>query len=406
MRRIGGAAVTVAAAFLSLPVGAALEQTGSKDFSVPATPAGITLEPSIRVQPTQGSMPVNVTPGHFADADGMTLYIYAADSTGKSACTGDCAKSSPPFLADATAAPAGDWSLVTRDDGGRQWAYEGKPLYRSTKDRKPGETNGADASFRVALIDQAPDGVASPAGITLKPMASAAGDIFIDRAGMTLYVFDGDSGSEGSACVGDCLKAWTPLQAGGLAKPVGDWSTIRRHDGGSQWAYKGRPVYTFAGDRKPGDADGMYLDPRWHVAALKRYFLPAEVRTRINGGVPVLATADGRTLYARDKFRFSFGGYSVNDGPPATPAVGRSIGAAGCTGDCTNVWTPLRADANAHASGYWSLVTRDDGSKQWAYQGYPLYTNVEDKKPGDMLGRDIFDLTDGSHALIWRVATP
>jgi predicted lipoprotein with Yx(FWY)xxD motif len=406
MRRwIGGAAAGLATALLSLPVGGALEPAAPKDFSVPATPLGITLEPSIRVQPPQGSMPLSVTPGHFADADGMTLYTYAADMPGQSTCTADCAKSSPPFLADAGATPAGDWSLVAREEGGKQWAYKGQPLYRSIKDQKPGDTNGVDANWRVALIDQAPDEVASPAGITLKPLASAAGDIFVDRAGMTLYVFDGDS-QDRSACVGDCLKIWTPLQAGELAKPVGDWSTIRRHDGSPQWAYKGRPVYTFTGDRKPGDADGIYVDPRWHVAALKRYFLPAEVRTRINGGVPVLVTADGRTLYARDKFRFSFGGYSVNDGPPPTPAVGRSIGAAGCTGDCTNVWIPLRAEADAHASGYWSLVTRDDGSKQWAYQGYPLYTNVQDKKPGDMLGRDIFDLTDGSHALIWRIATP
>ena len=405
-KRIGGAAVGLTAALLALPVGGALESTASKDFSVLATPLDVTLEPSMRAQPMQGGQPVSITPGHFADADGMTLYTYAADAPGKSACTADCAKSSTPFLADAVVSPAGDWSLVIRDDGTKQWAYKGKPLYRSTKDQKPGDANGADANWRVALIEQAPDEVASPAGITLKPSASATGDIFVDRAGMTLYVSDADPASGGSACIDDCLKIWTPLQAGELVKPVGDWSTIRRKDGGRQWAYKGRPVYTFSGDRKPGDADGMYVDPRWHVAALRHYFLPAEVRTRINGGVPVLATADGRTLYARDKFRFSFGGYSVNDGPPATPAVGRSIGAAGCTGECTNVWTPLRAEANAHASGYWSLVARDDGSKQWAYQGYPLYTNVQDKKPGDMLGRDIFDLTDGSHALIWRVATP
>ncbi|HTJ64645.1 MAG TPA: hypothetical protein VL899_12630 [Alphaproteobacteria bacterium] len=120
----------------------------------------------------------------------------------------------------------------------------------------------------------------------------------------------------------------------------------------------------------------------------------------------VLATAEGRTLYTRDKFRFSFGGYSVNDGPPPTPAIGRSVGTGACDGDCTKTWEPLVASKNAQASGYWSIALRSDGTRQWAYQGYPVYTNAQDKKPGDMLGRDLFDLTDGSHALYWRVLTP
>ena len=37
---------------------------------------------------------------------------------------------------------SGDWSIVTRDDGGKQWAYKGKPLYRWIKDQKPGDTTG------------------------------------------------------------------------------------------------------------------------------------------------------------------------------------------------------------------------------------------------------------------------
>ncbi|MGE0661043.1 MAG: hypothetical protein AB7F36_16095, partial [Reyranellaceae bacterium] len=41
-----------------------------------------------------------------------------------------------------TAGAAGDWSVVTRDDGAKQWAYKGKPLYTWVKDARPGDTTG------------------------------------------------------------------------------------------------------------------------------------------------------------------------------------------------------------------------------------------------------------------------
>src|SRR5690242_20581370 len=65
----------------------------------------------------------------LADAKGMTLYTFDKDEGGKSACNGKCAENWPPLLVDAgRAAPAG-YSIITRDDGGKQWAYKGKPLY-------------------------------------------------------------------------------------------------------------------------------------------------------------------------------------------------------------------------------------------------------------------------------------
>lgn len=78
----------------------------------------------------------------LVDAKGMTLYIFDKDSTGKSACNGQCAQNWPPLMAPANAAASGDWSVVTRDDGGKQWAYKGKPLYTWVKDTKPGDATG------------------------------------------------------------------------------------------------------------------------------------------------------------------------------------------------------------------------------------------------------------------------
>jgi predicted lipoprotein with Yx(FWY)xxD motif len=77
----------------------------------------------------------------LVDAKGMTLYTFDRDAAGKSNCNGPCASTWPP-LAAADAKPSGDWSIVTRDDGSKQWAYKTKPLYTFNKDAKPGDVAG------------------------------------------------------------------------------------------------------------------------------------------------------------------------------------------------------------------------------------------------------------------------
>ena len=59
-----------------------------------------------------------------------------------SACNGPCATNWPPLAAAVGDRPSGDYSIVTRDDGSRQWAYKGKPLYRWVRDTKPGDRTG------------------------------------------------------------------------------------------------------------------------------------------------------------------------------------------------------------------------------------------------------------------------
>ncbi len=69
------------------------------------------------------------------DATGKPLYTFARDTTpGKSACNGPCATAWPPLAATDADKDAGDWTVITRDDGGKQWAYKGKPLYTYAKD--------------------------------------------------------------------------------------------------------------------------------------------------------------------------------------------------------------------------------------------------------------------------------
>ena len=82
--------------------------------------------------------------GVLATPSGATVYTFDKDAagSGKSACNGPCAQLWPPVAAQAADAASGDWSLVTRDDGSKQWAYKGAPIYTFSKDAKPGDTTG------------------------------------------------------------------------------------------------------------------------------------------------------------------------------------------------------------------------------------------------------------------------
>ena len=88
--------------------------------------------------------PAMVSSGVLTGSNGMTLYTFDKDSagSGKSTCNGPCAKNWPPLMAASSDSSSGDWSVVMRDDGTRQWAYKGKPLYLWIKDQKPGDKTG------------------------------------------------------------------------------------------------------------------------------------------------------------------------------------------------------------------------------------------------------------------------
>ncbi|HUC67361.1 MAG TPA: hypothetical protein VMA53_18105 [Stellaceae bacterium] len=78
----------------------------------------------------------------LANEHGMTLYTFKKDGHDKSNCTAKCAEAWPPFIAPADAKPSGHWSIVTRPDGAKQWAFKGKPLYTWKDDHEPGQTTG------------------------------------------------------------------------------------------------------------------------------------------------------------------------------------------------------------------------------------------------------------------------
>jgi predicted lipoprotein with Yx(FWY)xxD motif len=79
----------------------------------------------------------------LVDAKGMTLYTWDRDTTpGKSGCNAQCAINWPPLMVSGDAKGSGNWTVITRDDGGKQWAYKGKPLYFWKDDKKAGDADG------------------------------------------------------------------------------------------------------------------------------------------------------------------------------------------------------------------------------------------------------------------------
>ena len=93
---------------------------------------------------TMGSAPVKFSGGVLVNSAGMTLYTFDKDpaGAGKSVCNGPCAALWPALRASADDAASGEFSVITRDDGSKQWAHKGKPLYLFSKDQKPGDRTG------------------------------------------------------------------------------------------------------------------------------------------------------------------------------------------------------------------------------------------------------------------------
>ena len=86
---------------------------------------------------------VHASNGMLTDAKGMTLYTFDNDKEpNKSACAGNCLNNWPVLKAEATDKDMGDWKVVTRDDGTKQWAYKGKPLYYFAMDKAAGDKLG------------------------------------------------------------------------------------------------------------------------------------------------------------------------------------------------------------------------------------------------------------------------
>ena len=239
--------------------------------------------------------------------------------------------------------------------------------------------------------------IVPPSVVTRK---SVAGILYTDATGATLYTTDRDRPGK-SSCDDVCANSWLAFAAAAIANPIGDWTVLDHSDGSRQWAFKGKPVYLFAGDQKPGETNGDGIDTVWHALFAARDFLPPNVTIRTipySDLGPALVTAEGRPLYLMAQFRWN------PQGTRRHPAWYEHPDPGSCAEDCRNNWSPLKALPDVKAAGDWTTVQRDDGTLQWAWKGWPLYTYAKDK-PGEAGGERMMTLQNGTTGLVWEVAT-
>ncbi|MFD9323316.1 SCO0930 family lipoprotein [Streptomyces sp. NPDC060053] len=224
----------------------------------------------------------------LTDGGGKTLYRFDADTAEppKSNCDGDCATAWPPVSADDISAGDGiDKSLlgeVTRTDGTKQLTVAGWPAYYYAKDAKAGDTTGQGVGNKwFALTPEGKKAKASGsssesgtelAGLSVRKDANL-GEIVVDKNGMTVYRFLKDKAwpEPVSNCNGACLEKWPAVAPVAFNETEGiqekGYMNFTRSDGTKQQTINCSPIYTFSGDKSPGDINGQGVGGTWYAVA-------------------------------------------------------------------------------------------------------------------------------------------
>jgi predicted lipoprotein with Yx(FWY)xxD motif len=358
--------------------------------------------------------PILVTPA------GITLYSFGGDDTtpGKSQCgsiprrgipdpTGgfgtlplprndvqkSCIQKWPPYMADANAQASGEFGLLDRTEGGKQWTYLGHPLYTSVKDHKAGDRNagwsigqvgGGGRGWHLAMAPlDFPPGfklIRQEEGLTLA--TSNSRPVYTPRGRRLQRTED----------------IFEPILAPAVASVGGDWSIVDAGAGRYQYAFKGKPLYAAPVGMTEGD---ITETGSWEsVVFRKDAGTPSEIEKRFTLLGDVYTDKGGKTLYV---FTCAAGG-DVRCDDPGDAAM-YWVMLCGEAKECARRWHPYLAPAKGRAVGEWSVVdvaypmfTEPLGFtyppeaprvKAWAYRGMPVYTYHEDKRSGDIFGHGI-----------------
>jgi predicted lipoprotein with Yx(FWY)xxD motif len=142
IRKLGWAVAVVAALMLVAAAcgGGGNSYGGGGYGAAPATTAGgATMGAAVDVRGTNLGQTL-------VDGQGRTLYLFEADTAGRSNCHGACAGAWPPYLSsgapEAGTGVAGGLLGTIPGDGGTQVTYHGHPLYHYVGDSQPGDTAG------------------------------------------------------------------------------------------------------------------------------------------------------------------------------------------------------------------------------------------------------------------------
>jgi predicted lipoprotein with Yx(FWY)xxD motif len=109
---------------------------------------------------------------------------------------------------------------------------------------------------------------------TVSSRMTSLGQILVDGNGMTIYLFEKDTGTT-SMCDSSCAKYWPPVTTTGAPKAgsgatAAMLGTTKRADGTTQVTYNGHPLYLYAGDKNPGDVAGQGMNAfgaLWYVVS-------------------------------------------------------------------------------------------------------------------------------------------
>ncbi len=311
----------------------------------------------------------------YTSEDGLSLYTFNNDMPGQSNCNGNCAVNWPPLMAADDAVEGESFSIITRDNGSKQWALNGWPLYNWINDNAAGDTTGEEVNKLWYVAHTVPVSKWS-ADINTNGVTNTE-TVLTDTGRMTLYIFTNDKDVDnGSACNGGCAAAWPPLLAADDAVDNGDFTLVTRDDNSKQWAYLGMPLYRWASDTSPGDTTGEDVNKIWYVAQP----LPVSKFNTSEQGI-VLSDTSWKTLYVLD-----------------TETTANQI----CAGACLTAWPPLTANEGDVDRGNYTVFTNTDGELQWAYKDQPLYYWNGDAAPDDVNGHGLSHPSGAT----WVVAKP
>ena len=384
---------------VSLALAAPAFAASKAETALNSTPPGVML---VDVTKYIGNAANQYMWRHLADENGKPLYTFNADGeAGKPTCLAECTKEFIPYAAPAGSAAFGDWTIVSRPDNIKQWVYQGLPLYTYSGKDPRGEpsqqglsTTGAENpdNFNPGSKLFSPKqgwkraayspekSLPMPASIDMRSLAVANGYAFVSaNSKAVIYTLKAPPKSD----------EWTPVYAPSLALPIGDFTIMRREDGTAQWAYKDKPLYNFTGDYALDDING--INHGGEVSLAYQHFVPKEVGVSIlPGRGPLLVTAKGGlSVYTLSRQHLQYGGREVRGGYRSSYQDAKGLGARGCDdSDCVKMYKPIVASKDAKSWGFWEVMTRTDGTRQWAYRGNALYTYAGDKKPGDILGNN------------------
>jgi predicted lipoprotein with Yx(FWY)xxD motif len=248
----------------------------SPAMRVPVGPPSL-LPPSFAIKPT--------SIGRMLTSDkNESVYSFEGYTAISTACDVECLTNWRPVVAPALAREQGEWSLFERSPGVIQWAFRGKLLYTHLRDQSSWSLEGSDNPGWHNVFTQ--DAPSYPESFTLQP--SLAGNVLADSSGKTIYRYNcGEDSADQLACdhpddtqvyrlamcgAGDaqkCLQHWPYIIAKDdeissnrtwrivLIDPLTGRFVEPDQEGALRvWSYRDRPVYTFGGDRQPGDVNG------------------------------------------------------------------------------------------------------------------------------------------------------